>query len=371
MFDIIVIGGGAHGVLAALQCLTFHPDKRIALFERRKQFLAHLEPGADLQYNNQIWTRNQLLKMLRESRIELFRSSGVESVRINEKQDQKQAVFEITTHRTAYQAQRVIAACGQDAKSLQVFASLGLNTSSFIPAAFQMRCDDARLKRLKLKNLDVALSWVKSGPPRKRIQIQLASAVPEVQTLKKVEGNISIQSDILAGTAVEEISFHIAKQPGPLPKRFKICINWLPEYGFQGILEYMHLVASTEAGKTIFRTRIFDLPLSLWSRLATASDIAKEARWQDLLPVQFQELATQLADSQFVMKPDLRRGSITNYRGGVHAENLHPDRPESKSIPGLFFAGSILEHELNDVTRNGPDFQDYDLSWIQYVGVNT
>lgn len=370
MFHVIVIGGGSYGVLAALQYSTLHPNHRIALFERRKQLLTYPDSEAEIQFENRNWTRNQILRALRETHVEVYRSSGVESIRIHEKSDQKQKSFEVITRRAVYKAQHVIAACGQDTGSLQMFAALGLITSPFQPATFYMRCDEARLKGIKLKDLNVALSWLKSGPPRKRIHIQLASPLPEVQPLSKAEGKISIQSGIVSGSAVRELSFHIAKQSEKLPERFKICINWLPDYGFQGVLEYMQVVARSEADKTVFRTQIFDLPRALWSRLATASGILQGDRWQDLMPIQFQEFATQLVESQFGMKPDLRASSVSNYQGGVHPNDLHLDRPECKIIPGLYFVGNILDYNINDIAGTDSVSSDEGLSWIKHIGAN-
>ena len=305
MFDILVIGGGTSGVLAALQCTSSHSNKRIALFERRKQLLPYGDSADGNPDSNRSWTRNQLLTALADSPIHVYRSSGIEAIRLVEWEDEPQ-VYEIKTRRASYYGRKLILASGQDAATIRIVKDLGFRIRPFSPATFQLRCDDPRVKNIKAKDINVVLSWMKSGPPRKRIQIRLASELPEEQALMQVEGPISFQSGRISGTAVRQLSIHIAKQMEPLPERLKICINWLPEYGFQGILELLQLVARTEAQKTVLRSQVFELPQSIWSRLVAAADIVSTDRWQDLLPEQFQELATQLSDSNFMMKPDYR-----------------------------------------------------------------
>ena len=364
MFDIVVIGGGTSGTLAAIQSSSYHPNKRIALFERRKQLLSDI-PGNSKESVMLTSSRKKLLKELVNSQVDVFRSSAVESIRFASEKSDSSPSIQIKTRRAVYQTQHVIIACGQDADFLKLLMDYGLTIRPFQPAAFQLLSEDPRLKDLRVNDLVVALSWVKSGRPRKQIQIQLASTLPEIQALKKVEDSMAIRSGILSGQAVHELSLYIARQSNPIPKHIKIGINWLPEYGFQGILEYMQLVASTEAEKTVSRTRVFNLPSMLWSRLVAAADIEQGVRWKDLLPIQFQELATQLSDSQFVVKPDLRDSRIAVYTGGVQPENLRPERPECRDFPGIYLLGSILDNDSDEDMR--PRYSDGDLSWIQQI----
>jgi len=196
----------------------------------------------------------------------------------------------------------------------------------------------------------------------------LASTLPEAPPLKEVEGKISIHSGIVSGAAINELTSYIARQSDPVPERLKICINWLPEYRFQGILEYIQFVMNSAAEKTVFRTRLFNFPSKLWIRLVTAADIGQANRWKDLSPIQLQELASQLVDSHFVMRPDLRAVNISKYYGGVHLENIHPDRPECIRLPKVYLVGDILDKVSEDSTRNQAGITDHGLAWIRHIG---
>lgn len=368
MFDTVVIGGGAHGVLAALQLHYLRPDLKIAVFERRLSLLGNSKPGEEYQLQDRKWGREGLLQVLAKTGIRIFRGSAVSSIQILNDNVDQHLIYEIKTPRATYRSSSVIIASGKDVAILGILEKLGMQVRPFQPAAFQLKCRDTRLTGIKIKDLQAALSWVKPGPPRKQIQIQLASTPGEIQPLKKAEGLVSVHNGILAGTAVRELSAFIAKQAGPLPARLKICINWLPEYGFQGILESLYMVANMEAGRSVFRSRVFELPTALWARLVTASDIPSTYRWKDLMPAQFQELAGQLYDSRFIMKPELRPASIPYYLGGIHLDNLHPDRPECLSLPGMYFIGSILDQELQTQIETGTVLSADTFSWLRQIG---
>ena len=363
MFDILVVGGGLSGTRSALECATVHPRKRIALFEKRTKILSDLGPAEPFSFGGKSLTRTQWLRVLKDSPIEVFRSSGVDAVRAKN----PIGCYEIETRRSVYQARHVILACGKEADSLKMVSNLGLDTRSLQAAAFALQTEDPRISSIKAEALHVSVSWVKSGPPRKRIHIRLASELPETQALKQTEGLITIRSGIVSGDAIEQLTSYIVRKAQPIPEHLRICINWAPDYSYQGILEYLHTVITTEALKTVFRTRLFELPGALWSRLVAAADIDPGVRWQDLLPIQFQELATQLSNSQFVMKPDLSAANITSYRGGVNPDELHPDRPESKKLAGLYLVGAILDNEVSATGGPDPDGAALDLTWIREI----
>lgn len=370
MFDTVVIGGGVHGVLAALQLHFLRPDLKVALFERRLKLLGNSKPGEVFRFQERNWSRDRLLPILAETGIRIFRGSAVHAIQIPDNNTEQHPVYEITTRRASYRSKNVIVATGKDTAILQILEKLDVHVRPIQPAAFHLICRDPRLSGLKFRDQQASLSWVKRGPPRKHIRIQLASTTGNNPPIKKVEGLISVQNGILAGTAIGELSAFITKHSDPMPEWLKISINWLPEYGFQGIIEYMYGVANAEAGKSVSRSRVFDLPTALWSRLVAASDIARNSRWKDLMPSQFQELAGQLCDSQFIVKPDLRPASVSCYMGGVHPDNLYTDRPECLHLPGMYIIGSILDRDLHNPIRTETALSADSFSWLSQIGQN-
>lgn len=370
MFDTVVVGGGAQGVLAALQLHYFHPDLRIAVFERRLKLLGTSKPGEAYRLQDQYWSRDRLLQALAETGIKIYRGSAVGTIQIRKGNPDQHPRYEIKTPRAAYRSKSVIIASGKDEVILNNLEKLGLVVWPIQPAAFQLVCRDPRLSGLKIQALRTVLSWVKPGPPRKEIRIQLASTPGEKQPLKKVEGFFSLQNGILGGPAILELSSFIASRSGPLPDRLRICINWLPEYGIQGILELLYLVANAEPDRSVFRGRVFDLPTHLWGRLVTASEITRTSRWKELMPAQFQDLAGQLYDSKFIMKPDLRPATIPYHKGGILPENLRKDRPECLSLPGMYIIGSILDHDVLTPKKTGSARTADSFAWLRQVGEN-
>lgn len=345
MFDVTVIGGGAYGVLSALQIHKSSPKLTIALFEKRKQILVNAAASDRFRFGGKVYTKDQLLEQVQNSDIQSYKSSEVLSLERSQPLSQGKNTFWVKTRRGTYSSGNLIVACGQENSFLQLLGSMGFDIQAYQPAACDLICNDRRLQGVKIGELEVSLSWVKPGPPRKRVKIQLASALPESHPLKQVNGSISISSGRMSGIAVMELTGYILNVEETPMKRMRICVNWLPDYGFHGLLEYLQTVGRVESKKTVMRSKIFSLPATLWRTLAAAAEIAKETRWDEMTSDQYFQFTSQLHNAQFNMRPDLSARGIPYSKGGVMATNLRSDRPESLKYPGLFFVGSILDQD--------------------------
>ena len=368
MFDITVIGGGAHGVLAALRIFKTHPQLRIALFEKRKQLLVNYRAEERFRIHDKIYLKEQILEQVRNSGIQIFKSSAVESIKMPQSPIRGNTPFELKTRRGTYPSTKLIVACGPETSFLELLGSMGLEIRAIRPGAFKLECNDRRLKGVRIQQLEVSLSWMKPGPPRRRIRIQLASALPEIQPLKRVDGSISLHAGRLSGKAVLELTRHMLDAEEKPADRIRICVNWLPEYGFQGLLEYLQTVGRSEGKKTVMRSKIFPLPGSLWRNLVAAADITKSARWEELSYEQYFDFTSQLHDSQFHMKPDLSENGVLYRTGGLSLRNLKLDRPESLAFPGMFFIGTILDQDQQFPNNSFLELTDRANSWLSEIG---
>ena len=368
MFDVTVIGGGAFGVLAALQTYKSKPHCTIAIFEKRKQVLLNCRADDLFRVGGNVYSKDDILEQIQTSDIELYKSSEVQSLETFRPHVNGKTAYRIKTRRGTYASKNLIVACGQEPSFLRMLGSIGFDVKAFRPAAFNMVCKDPRLKRIKVQNLEVSLSWVKSGPPRKRIRIQLASTLPESQPLKQVNGPISLHSGTMMGKAVRELTSHILDVQETPPDRIRICVNWLPEYGLYGLLDYLQMVGRLEGKKTVMRSQIFPLPGALWRSLAAAADIAKQTSWDDMRYEQYYDFAAQLHDSHFGMKPDLSAKGIPYFKGGVRLTNLRSGKPESQEYPGMFFIGPILDQEQQFRQDSVLELNGHDITWLSEIG---
>ena len=97
------------------------------------------------------------------------------------------------------------------------------------------------------------------------------------------------------------------------------------------------------------------LPKRLWQRLCDAAEIPTDGIWSQLSKVATQRLVTALAQSEFQVT-----GKSTNKDefvtcGGVNLKEINLKTMESKLMPGLFFAGEVLD--IDGIT-GGFNFQN-------------
>ncbi|MDH3698517.1 MAG: NAD(P)/FAD-dependent oxidoreductase [Flavobacteriaceae bacterium] len=343
MFDVIIIGGGAHGVITALYLHSENDALHIAIFEKAKKLLPFYVEGEQFPFGNQTLPKAALQDMVTEKGISVFKSSAISALSFTSESD----AWEIKTRRAVYSARKVIISSGKDPGILAQLNALGIATEETQVAAFPLESDDQRLVALGQTDIPVLLSWVKIGPSIKKIRIKLAS-VSEEKPLKQLEGHIRVHSGKISGPVVYQITQYITAQQPSLPGSIKVCINWAPEYSSEGMCNYLLQVKEMEPRKTISRTPLFGLPGRMWSSLLKAAQIGREMKWEGLGQEQITELADQLTDMRLMTKPALDKTGMIAYKGGV-LTSATDEHSESRIKPGLFFVGTVLSDQLTAV----------------------
>lgn len=343
MYDVIIIGGGAHGVLTALYLHSENDALKIAIFEKAKKLLPSYSEVEEFPFGNQMLPKATLEDLVQEKGISVFKSSAISALSFNPESN----TWEITTRRAVYVARKVVISSGKDPGFLALLHDMGKATEEAQVAAFPLESDDPRLVALGQTEIPVILSWITIAPPKRKIRIQLAS-VEVAKPLKQLEGHIKIHSRKISGPVVYQITQFITAQQPTLPTLIKVCINWAPEYSLEGMCHYLLQVKQMEPRKTIGRTPLFGLPGRLWSALVKAAEIDREMKWEVLGQEQITELAEQLTDTQLLTKPALDRQGMIAYKGGV-STNTTDESGACMEFPGLFFAGTVLSDQLTAV----------------------
>ncbi len=343
MFDVIIIGGGVHGVLTALYLHSENNRLRISIFEKAKQLLSSYSETETFPFNDQLFSRKDLDTMLHEKGIQVYKSSAVTALNF----EARSAGYEIRTRRAEYKATKVVFCSGKDSRILGLLRDLSLAIDEVAPAAFPLESNDPRLVGLRQTEIPVQLSWVKMSPPKKKIRIQLASA-PASKPIKQLDGQLQMRANMISGPVVYQLTQFITSQLDPIPNLIKVCINWSPEYELEGIVNYLREAGQLEGHKTVIRTPLFSLPRRLWTSLVLAAGIDRETLWKALEEGQYQDLAEQLTDMQLITKPALvKKGSIA-YKGGV-ALTAMDKSGQCLEHPGIYFSGSIRSDQLTHI----------------------
>lgn len=107
-------------------------------------------------------------------------------------------------------------------------------------------------------------------------------------------------------------------------------------------------------GKFVPTQAPFGLPQRLWKQLVELSNIPDTMRWADLPAKNLHRLVEHLTNFQLEVqgKTTFKEEFVTC--GGVNLNGLHAKTLESRQVPGLFFAGEVLD--IDGIT-GGYNFQ--------------
>ena len=165
-----------------------------------------------------------------------------------------------------------------------------------------------------------------------------------------------------SGPAVLKLSAFAARELAKMNYDFSISINWLADYHENSLLEKLKSIRKEFAAKKIVNRNPFSLPQRLWEYHLKECAINLEIRWADLPAKQQNQLAKQLAAQQFRVKGKTTFKEEFVTAGGINLNEVNANTMESKIVPGLFFAGEILD--VDGIT-GGFNFQNaWTSGWI-------
>jgi predicted Rossmann fold flavoprotein len=146
----------------------------------------------------------------------------------------------------------------------------------------------------------------------------------------------------LSGPGILRVSAWGARGLQQCDYRFEVAINWTGGCRVEQVLDAFAKLRADSKRKVINEVQ-FGLPSRLWKRLVEHSLGDGEVRWPHLSKVQAKELAGQLADCRFqVVGKSMNKDEFVTC-GGVSLKGVNFKTMESRTTPGLFFAGEILD----------------------------
>lgn len=196
--------------------------------------------------------------------------------------------------------------------------------------------------------------------------IELVPDVPSLFTLKIAEEGLRS----LMGTVVENVALGLAGTrfhstgtllltdwgvSGPATLRLSsYAARHLAECGWKGTL-LVNWLDATEAsvrerlaemsgsGRTVANSHPAELSDRLWKYLAGRAGIAPERRWAELGSKGLSRLVNVLISDYYEICGRARFKEEFVTCGGVSLKEIQPDTLESRKIPGLYFAGEVLD----------------------------
>lgn len=379
MRHVAVIGGGAAGMMAAITAaregvkvtILEHKDrigkKILSTGNGRCNFTNTFQTPACYRSDNRDFAWNIIQKFNVEKTISFFKELGIYPKDRNgylyPYSDQAAAILEVlqieiakldicvmteinvldiqpvkrgirvTTDKKTITVDSVILACGSkaapvtgsDGSGYQLAKLLGHRIVPVLPALVQLRCAEKFYKSI-------------SGV---RVQGTVEIYADDI-SLASDTGEIQLTNYGISGIPVFQVSRYAAKAIYQ-KQSVTAVLNFMPDMNKDEFLSFLQERITLCPHKTLdeFFTGIFPKKLcELWIRL---SRLPKEMRVSDLsgeqlekLVLLIQHLRTHIAETNAFEQAQI-------CCGGVDTTEINPDTLESNYVPGIYFAGELLD----------------------------
>jgi predicted Rossmann fold flavoprotein len=395
---IAIVGGGAAGFFAAITCAEANPANEVSIYEASAEFLtkvrisgggrcnvthACFEPRAmseryprgeralisplhRLSASDTVaWFERRgvrlkteedgrmfpitdssgtvidcLLYEARAAGVRLFTRTGIDAVRRNS--DGFELHF--VDGKTAA-CDRVLLATGgtRSAVGGQIAASLGHALVPPVPSLFSFHVGEEWLRSLP----GISMEDVEATVPR---------------TGLRERGPILITHQGLSGPVILRLSAWGARVLHELDYQFPLQLNWLPGSTLESVRTDLLELRQTAPRKLVINSPLGALPLRLWEKLSQLAGIDSAVRATTLSREQANALAALLVRTELTVHgKSLNKDEFVTC-GGVKLGEVDFKTLESRVVPGLYFAGELLD--IDGIT-GGFNFQAaWTTGWI-------
>jgi predicted Rossmann fold flavoprotein len=377
MFDLIVIGGGAAGFFGAINCGAKNPKLKILLLEKSSKLLSKVKISGGGRCNvthrcfeptplSGHYPRGQkeLKKMFRvfhaQDTVDWFAARGIrlkseEDGRMFPITDDSQTIidcfleessklgiqielncgaeriernakgFEVHTSKNVYQAAKVLVAIGghPQKSAYQWIENLGHTIDPLIPSLFTFNDSEKKFRDL--------------------MGISVATAEVKIAGTKFSEcGPVLITHWGLSGPAVIKLSAWAAEYLNKQNYTFQVLVNWTGHLSEEELRTLFQAHKMNRPKQKVFSNPFFGLSQRLWQRLAELAEIDSSKIWGETSNKDINRLIEWLARSSFKIKGKTTFKEEFVTCGGVPLTEINLDTMESRLVPGLYFAGEVL-----------------------------
>ncbi|RIY13478.1 NAD(P)/FAD-dependent oxidoreductase [Hymenobacter rubripertinctus] len=221
---------------------------------------------------------------------------------------------------------RVLVATGGAPKSAQYdwLRQLGHAVQEPVPSLFTFNVPDSPLR--ELPGVSVA-----------RARVRVAGEKLEY------EGPVLVTHWGVSGPAVLKLSAWGARRLHELNYQSTTLINWVPDFTEDTLRQHLQEHRGPHGRKIVVSNPLFGLPQRLWRTLAEQAGIGAETRWNEL-PAKLQNRLIEA-----LLRTALPMRGKTTYKdefvtcGGISLGEINMQTMESRLVPGLHFAGEVLD----------------------------
>lgn len=377
---VVVVGGGAAGMFAAIRAAERAPGLRVTVLEKSRDLLQKvaISGGGRCNVTHDCRDPRELARFYprggRELRGPLSRFAAQETidwfaargVALKTEPDgrmfpvtddsatitgclldaARRAGVEILTRRTVREAREAAGGFAVTVEDGEVYtgralllatggmrggggrelaASFGHTIVEPVPSLFTFHVDDPRLA--DLAGLAVPDAAVRVAGEKDLHQ----------------RGPLLVTHWGLSGPAVLKLSAWGARRLAALDYTFDLVVDWLPERAPDGVTALLASMRDEHPRRHAATTPLGALPKRLWERLVAAAGVPADRIWAELRREEARALAAELREGTYrVAGKSLNKDEFVTC-GGVPLTEVDLRRMESRLVEGLFFAGEVLD----------------------------
>ena len=366
MMQTVVVGGGAAGFFLAINLKEMMPEMDVTILERSQHVLAKVKVSGGGRCNctnsfaavrdlSTVYPRgHRLMKRLFKQfdyrdAYEWFERHGVRLTTQDDdcvfpaSQDSCSVIdcflAEARRHRIKirtgvsitslddlcnYDAVAICTGGQPRAERLQWLAATGHEIIQPVPSLFTLSIADEALHTL----MGTVVEDVQLGIPGTKL---------------RASGPLLITHWGISGPGPLRLSSYAARFLSESDYRVPLTINWTGQRELE-VKELLTTIAARHPQKQLSTIRPCGLPARLWDYLLTKTlGQRSQNRWQSLNEKELNRLANALTNDtyQTAGRAAFRDEFVTC--GGVSLASVNPSTLESRTFPGLYFAGEVLD----------------------------
>jgi len=381
--DVVVIGGGAAGFFGAITCAQANPKARVLLLEKSPKLLAkvRVSGGGRCNVTHHCFTPSTFVqhyprgaKQLKEAfkifgakeTVDWFEKRGVRlkaeaDGRMFPITDNSETIIDCLLQEARRLGVQIRTGAGVDKISpLQASASAGfvlsLSNGESIVAGKVLVSTGGQPKAPQYDWLRALGHKIQAPVPSLFTFNVPASPLKELQGISVPRANVRVAGQKLeydgpllithwgySGPAVLKLSAWGARFFYEQGYHFTALINWIPAYTETSLREHLQLFRQAHPKKVVAGNPLFGLPQRLWKALTQLAQVEEQTRWAELPAKNSNKLVEVLLRAPIEVKGKTTFKEEFVTCGGVDLSQVNMRTMESKLLPGLYFAGEVLD----------------------------